>query len=76
MKRRKRDDTYMLGKTAVWIKNDPFLREPNWNLRFQSPSQNADIAKRYLRNAHRVQSGEWGETWVGDSFTRQGSPEF
>ena len=61
-------------RATTFIQNDPFLRNPQWNLRFLSPAQNAAIAKRYLSGARRVQSGEWGETWAGNSFLRSGSP--
>lgn len=59
---------------AVWIQNDPFLRNPHWMLRSGSPAQNATLARRFLQNAHQVQRGEWGETWTGPRFSRPGSP--
>ncbi|BCM92009.1 hypothetical protein IAD21_03888 [Abditibacteriota bacterium] len=59
---------------ATFLRNDPFLRNSQWNLRFQSPAKNAAVAQRYLANAHQVEKGVWGEMWVGDSFVRSGSP--
>lgn len=58
----------------VWIWNDPFLRDPHWNLRFTSQRQNENLARRFLQNPRRVQSASWGETWGGTGFSRPGSP--
>ena len=60
---------------VAFIQDDPFLRDSHWNLRTQSPAQNAALAKRYLKNARKVESGKWGERWTGSGFSRSGSPQ-
>ena len=63
-----------VGEQNVWIQNDPFLRDSQWNLRFDSPAQNAILARHFLKNARQNARGRWGETWSGSEFLRSGSP--
>ncbi len=65
--------TFIRERGVVWLDNDPFLRNSNWSLRFDSPSRNAALARRFLRDARRADGGSWGETWSGSGFLRPGS---
>ena len=56
------------------IQNDPFLRDSHWRLLSHGTSANATLARQYLVNPARVQSGEWGEIWSGQSLNHPPFP--
>lgn len=54
--------------TVDLLQNDPFLRNDNWHLKSQGAALNQALARRYLVDARREQSGEWGEIWSGSAL--------
>lgn len=63
------------GEAETFLRNDPFLRNQDWKLRFVFGAQNEKLARRYLLSARRVQSGKWGEMWSGSGFLIPPSPD-
>lgn len=54
--------------TVDLLQNDPFLRNNDWRLKSHGASLNAQLAREYLVNPKREQSGEWGEIWSGSAL--------
>lgn len=48
--------------------NDPFLRNDDWRLISHGAARNQVLARQYLINPLREQSGQWGEIWSGSAL--------
>ena len=54
--------------TVDLLQNDPFLRNDDWRLRSHGARENELLARKYLVDAKREQSGAWGEIWSGSAL--------
>ena len=56
------------------VQNDPFLRNDDWRLLSHGAARNARLARTYLVEPTRLQSGQWGEIWGGRALRHPGLP--
>lgn len=54
--------------------NDPFLRNDDWRLLSDGTEANARLARKYLVEPVRLQSGAWGEMWSGSALRHPAFP--